>query len=115
MVEILHYERANRNKVIGYLDILVPINTPTNLIFRKIAHIQSGDRKWFNLPTFSRVKYDGTSDYLKYVQFQTEVYNGQLMESLSEKVKQFCEQQSIEEIVNMNFENTLRTTDELPF
>ena len=65
MVEVLHYETVNKNKTIGFVDIKVPILKPVCLIFRKIAHVQSGDRRWFNLASFSRDNPDGTPNYLR--------------------------------------------------
>lgn len=116
MVEILHYETANRNKIIGYVDIRVPVNSPTVLLFRRIAHVQSGDRKWFNLPTFSRDKADGAPNYLRYAEFETQPHNGQLLECLSEKVKAFCAAHGIEELQPMNFDEfPPQSMDELPF
>ncbi len=50
MVEIVNYEPVNKNKTIGYVDIKIPILKPTTLLFRRIAHLQSGDKKWFNFP-----------------------------------------------------------------
>lgn len=115
MVEILHYETANKNKVIGYVDIKVPINKPTILIFRRVAHIQSGDRRWFNLPSFQREKPDGIPEYFKYYEFETQVFNGQLTEGLSEKVKAFCIENKIAEVQNMDFDSMPTSMDELPF
>jgi hypothetical protein len=114
MIEILHYERANKNKIIGFVDIKFP--KWNNMIIRKIAHLQSGDRRWFNLPTFSREKLDGTPEYLKYWHFELEVHNGQLLEQLPALVKSFCEKHGIEEHAAVNFDAPLDTTaDELPF
>jgi hypothetical protein len=115
MVEILHYEIANKNKVIGYVDVRVPINKPTMIIFRKIAHIQSGDRRWFNFPSFQRTKSDGTSEYIKYYGFETQIFNGQLTEGLSEKVKAYCVENKIAEVQNMDFDSMPSSMDELPF
>lgn len=115
MVEILHYETANKNKVIGYVDIKVPINRPTILIFRRIAHIQSGDRRWFNLPNFQRTKPDGEAEYMKYYEFHTQVFNGQLTEGLNEHVKAYCHMNGIAEIQNMDFKSMPTSMDELPF
>lgn len=119
MVEILHYESANKNKTIGYVDVRVPILKPTVMIFRKIAHVQSGDRKWFNLPSFSREKSTGEPNYLKYCEFETQIYNGQLLEAMSEKVKEFCRINGIEEVEPMNFDafpkEMPKSMDELPF
>jgi len=116
MIEILHYEQANKNKVIGFADIKVPILQPVNFIFRKIAHLQNGERKWFNLPTFSRDKPDGSPNFMKYAQFETEVFNVQLMEALHERVKEFCQKNNIKEIEPLNFDNTsIISSDQLPF
>ena len=116
MVEILHYETANKNKTIGYADVRVPILKPTVMLFRKVAHIQSGDRRWFNLPSFSRSRQDGTDTYLKYAEFETQVFNSQLLEALSERVKEFCRMNGIEEVEPMNFsEFPPQSMDELPF
>lgn len=115
MVEILHYEPVNKNKTIGYADIRVQINKPTVLIFRKVAHIQSGDRRWFNLPNFSREKADGSPSYLKFCEFETQAYNNQLLECLPDKVKAYCMEHGIAEIESMDFDSSSGFKDELPF
>ncbi len=99
MIEVINYQRENRNKVIGYVDIKLW----DKIVVRRIAHLQSGDRRWFNLATFPRKKEDGTSDYKKYFEFSTEVHNSQLLDSLSEKVKEFCEKHNIPEIEPLSF------------
>lgn len=115
MIEILHYERANKNKVIGYVDFKVIISG-IGFIFRKISHLQSGDRKWFNIPSFSRDKSDGSPEYYRFWQFEQEVYNSQLLEKLTEKVKEYCLLNKIEETATLDFDsNILSNTDELPF
>lgn len=114
MIEVLHYETANKNKIIGFVDIKVTVNG-LNMIIRKIAHLQSGDRKWFNLPTFSRDKEDGTPQYFKYWQFDLEAHNGQLLEALDDKVKEYCATNNIKEIEPLNFHTPAANMDELPF
>lgn len=116
MVEIIHYEQANHNKTIGYVDIRVPILKPTVMIFRKIAHVQSGDRRWFNLSSFSREKQDGSKIYLKHAELEIQAYNTQLMESLNDKVKEFCKKNGIESLQPMNFEEfPTSSSHDLPF
>jgi hypothetical protein len=105
MVEITHYETANKNKAIGYVDIRVPIIKPTVLIFRKISHIQSGDRRWFNFPSFSRQDSSNEKIYHKFSQFETEAYNGQLLECLTQKVKDYCEEHGITQVEQMDFDS----------
>lgn len=116
MTEIIHYERCNKNKCIGYVDICVPITKPTNIVFRRIAHIQSGDRRWFNLPSFGREMPNGEMKFLKSFEFQTQVYNGQLMESLPEKVREYCAKNGIEDIAPMDFSTAvINSNDDMPF
>ena len=117
MVEVLYYEAANKNKTIGYVDVRVPILKPTVLIFRRISHIQSGDRRWFNLSTFSRDNPDGSPNYLKFCEFETQAYNSQLLESLSEKVKEYCAMNGIKELEPMNFNDfpASSSDEQLPF
>lgn len=118
MVEVIYYEQANKNKTIGYVDVRVPILKPTVMIFRKVAHVQSGDRRWFNLASFGREK-DGTTNYFKYVEFETQVYNTQMLEAMNAKVKEFCSKHGIEEVEPMNFDKfpdmPPSSMDELPF
>ena len=102
MIEVIHYERANKNKIIGYVDIRIP--KWNNMVIRKIAHLQSGDKRWFNLPTFQRIKKDQTVEYLKYWQFDSELHNFQIMECLPEKVKEYCQVHKIEEIKPLSFD-----------
>jgi hypothetical protein len=95
MVEILNYETIFKNKTIGYVDIKVPILKPTALIFRKISHVQNGGRRWFNLPTFLTSGKNEKPDYLKFVEFEIDAFNKQLLESLAYKVKEFRKKSSI--------------------
>lgn len=115
MVEILHYENANKNKTIGYVDIRVPIAKPTVLIFRKIAHLQSGDRRWFNLPSFSRDLESGAPNYHRYCEFETQVNNMSLLEGLTDKVKEFCKKNGIEAVQPLDFDTFPENLEELPF
>jgi hypothetical protein len=114
MVEVIHYETANKNKTIGYVDIRVPIMKPTVLVLRKIAHVQSGDRRWFNYPSFSR-EINGQPSFFKFFEFETQIYNGQLLESLSDNVKDYCKRNGIEGLEPMNFDTFPESTNELPF
>lgn len=114
MIEIIHYEKANKNKVIGYVDIRIP--KWNNMIIRKIAHLQSGERKWFNLPSFSRELPTGEPQYLKFFQFEAELHNDQILNLLHSKVNEYCEKNQIEQIQPLDFETSLSMSDiELPF
>ena len=111
MIEILRYERANKNKIIGYVDIKIP---KWGMIIRKIAHFQSGDKRWFNLPTFFRENKDGSPNYLRYWELEQQAHNGQLLESLHDKVKQYCLENKIAEIEPVDFSKPMVEAD-LPF
>lgn len=102
MIEILYYERANKKSIIGYVDIKASIKG-IPIIIRKIAHFQSGDKRWFNLPNLSRPNSEGKDKFLRYWQFETEIYNQQLLEGLDEKVKEYCSKYKIAEIIPLDF------------
>ena len=90
MVEVLHYEKSEKGKVIGYADLRVPILKPVVLILRKVAHLASGDKKWFNLASFKRQNSDGTDTYLKYAEFENKIFNSHLFEKLNAKIDEYC-------------------------
>lgn len=115
MVEIIHYETANKNKIIGYADIRVPISKPTVLIFRKIAHLQSGDRSWFNLPAFLREAQNRSQFYYKYCEFEAQDITRSLLESLGDKVKAYCKEHGIFPQKAEEVPMILESNDELPF
>lgn len=110
MIEILNYEKANKNKIIGYVDIRIP---KSGMIIRKIAHLQSDQKKWFNFPTFSKDQPDGKAKYYPYVQFELEAHNGQFFEILAEKVKEFCVKHDIKEPQPLDLTGTY--DGDLPF
>jgi hypothetical protein len=111
MIEVIHYERANKNKVIGYVDIKIP--KCFNMIIRKIAHLQNGDQRWFNLPSFTRDTIEGHHAYYKYWEFELACHTAQILEELPEKVKEYCLNNGIEESTPLEF--PAYTGDDLPF
>jgi hypothetical protein len=116
MIEILNYERVNKNKVIGYVDIILPPMQMPKTIIRRIAHLQNGGKKWFNLPSFSKDSSSGEVKYAKYWQFETEVHNGQMLEKLQDLVNKFCTENKIPEIETLNYKSTrVDFPDDLPF
>jgi hypothetical protein len=112
MVEILHYELVPnpRNKTIGYADIKVQITKPTEFILRRIAHVQSGERKWFSYPSFAREAL-GAPHYYKFFEFENQDFNKHLLSSLAEPVKNFCRQKEI----SLGYEETKSIDEPLPF
>ncbi len=116
MIEILNYERVSKNKVIGYADIKIPPMQTPSMIIRRIAHLQSGDRAWFNLPNFSRDKLTGEKEYLPFWQFELGPHNGQLLESLTKLVEKYCLDHKIAQIESLSFGGaSFDTNAELPF
>lgn len=114
MIEVIHYEKANKGSVIGYVDI--KINSMHNLIIRRINHIHSNGRSWFNLPSFLREKGDGKPDYLRYCEFESNIHTGQLLDKLSELVKEYCERNSIQSLELINFDvPPMDSNEDLPF
>lgn len=91
MVEILHYEEASKGKVIGYADVKISIMKPASIILRKLAHIQSNDKTWFNLPAFPRGKLDQNQEYYKYFEFENSTFNFELLNAVKGEIKEFLE------------------------
>lgn len=114
MIEVVHYEKVNKNKIIGYVDIRVSI-ADTFMYIRKISHLQSGEKRWFNLPSFSRDKEDGTPQYFRIWELEQQVHNMHLLDSLSDKVKEYCQKNNIKEVEPLNFSEPSNGSDEFPF
>jgi hypothetical protein len=116
MIEILAYEKANKNKVIGYVDIKI-IVSGLSMIIRKIAHFQNGSQEWFSLPVFSKGEFGQPLNYFKYWQFETEAHNNQLLESIRDKVKDFCQKNGIQATPALKFDEQVQVAvdAELPF
>ena len=114
MIEIINYERVNKNKIIGYVDIKLP--KWNSMIIRRIAHFQGdGGKRWFSLPSFGKEHPDGKVSYIKYWQFETEAHNGQLMEMIETKVKDYCQENKIAEIEPLNLDMPILNDDDCPF
>lgn len=97
MIEIINYETAEKNKVIGYVDIKVTITKPTTFIFRKIAHLASQDKKWMNYPSYPKEQVDGTQKYFRYAEFADQSLNTNFLNLLSDEVKKYLEKEQAEE------------------
>lgn len=112
MIEILHYEAANRGKTIGYVDVKLEMGK-ASLIFRRIPHLQSGERRWFNLPTFAKEE-NGMTKYLPYFQFAIELNNGAFLEKIAEMTQKYIDEHNIKLPQGLDFDDKLPETD-LPF
>jgi len=87
MIEILHYEKVKKNKVIGYVDIKLP---KLNIIVRKIAHLQDADKRWFNFASSPRETGKEKQEYFHYFEFVNPKHNIELFKALHEPVKKYC-------------------------
>ncbi len=114
MIEILHYEPVNKNKLIGYVDIRVAING-VSFIFRKINHLADGEKKWFNFPTFKRDVNDPKAEYLPFYELDKKIHGTQLLNALHDPVKEFCMKNKIEEIANLDLGKQVEDFGVLPF
>lgn len=86
MIEIINYVTANKNKTIGFVDVKLW----NKIIIRRIAHVQSGDKRWFTLPTFFNEESQKENKYERYFQFVLEAHNGEFLAKLPELVSKFC-------------------------
>lgn len=85
MIEVLSYERAEKNKLIGYVDVKIP---KAGLLIRRIAHFKNGEREWFSFPAYSIPKAEGGYNFIPYIQYESEVHKNEFFKQLSIKVKE---------------------------
>jgi|GEM_PF-4688325 hypothetical protein len=90
MIEVLKYEKATRNKVIGLVDVKIHLKN-IEMIVRGVAHLQSGEKEWFRLPTFSKPTRDGKWDYIRYWQLEDEESNEYLLKEIAKSVRGYLE------------------------
>ncbi len=111
MIEILHYEEANKGKVTGFVDVSVEIEKPVKIILRKVAIVANEGCKWYNLPNFKRGE-EPNHKYLKYFEFDRDDYNKNLMKSLADKVEEYISKNKV-----VNFQDAFKQVldDNLPF
>lgn len=104
MLEVINYERVtDKDSIIGYATIKLPRMVMPVTILRRIAHFQKGDRRWFNLPSFSVSTPQG-KEYPKFWEFESQTYNADLLEKLPELVKLYCHENKIPEIEPLSFD-----------
>jgi hypothetical protein len=100
MVEIIHFEKADKKSVKGYLDIKVPIVKPATLIIRKVGYLNNGNKKWFSLPSFTRNPQTEKPQYERYFEFDTPAFNNHLLDALHDKLKEYWAAHGITETQN---------------
>jgi len=111
MIEVLNYTPANKNKTIGFVDV----KFGKNIIIRRIAHVQSGEKRWFTLPTYFNETSSKDNKYERYFQFELEAHNGEFLSKLPELVNKFCMENKI--VQNPSLEESMKGFDdsECPF
>lgn len=117
MIEIIKYVPINKNKIIGYVDISIPAIQMPKTILRHIAHLQNGEKSWFNLPSFPQEKADGKMEYLRYWEFEHQAYNKQIMQAIEREVKKYLinSLNSTPTDDSTNPADYLSKSDDLPF
>lgn len=108
MIEILSYKPTNLGKKIGFVEIYVP---KFGMIFRHLAHLQSGNKRWINFPTFSEEE-GAKKHFNPYFSFKTEIHNSDFLEQVNEAVKKYCELNHISPPNPLDLSGNL---DECPF
>lgn len=104
MIEVIKYEKVNKNKVIGWVDVEIH---KSGMVIRRIAHLESGEKKWFNFPAYSIPKDSGEGyKFFPYIQFKKDAHNGEFFKLLHEKVAEYLEK---------NPENLSVASSEIPF
>ncbi len=91
MIEILSYTPVNQGKKIGYIEVYIP---KLGLIYRHLAHLQSGNKRWVNFPTYSEEN-DDKKSFHPYVEFHQQNHNSDFLDKVSEAVKIYCEERGI--------------------
>lgn len=81
MIEITHYEKSSRGKIVAFIDISIP---NWGIIIRRIVKVINNGKIWYNMPTFPKDLPDGRKVYSPYVQFTTN--NIIFLEKLTEAV-----------------------------
>lgn len=91
MIEILSYRPTNQGKKIGFIEVFVP---KLGIIFRHLVHLQSGDKRWVNFPTFSYE--DGEKKHFQaYMSFKQNTHNTEFLEQVNEELKKYMDKHKI--------------------
>jgi len=106
MIEVTNYKQFYKGKVIGYVDIRLP---NWGISFKRIAHLQNENKKWFNFANYYEEQPDGSKKYFPYISFDAEMNSTKFFEQLSEAVKTYCDKNKIKEQKAVNFD------EECPF
>lgn len=92
MLEILSYEPANQGKKIGYIEVYVP---KTGMVLRRIAHLQSADRRWLNYSTYCKELPNNQKIFLPYGEFMQKTHNAEFLECLHSELNKYIDKNNI--------------------
>lgn len=113
MLEVIHYERVNKDRTIGYVDIQF-VENGTPRIIRRIQHVQHGNKKWFAYSNFRRELPNGETVYLPFYEYGIKVHNTQILEGLSALVEEYCLKNKIAEVKPLDLSQPVKE-ERLPF
>lgn len=91
MIEILSYKPTNQGKKIGYIEVFIP---KLGIVYRHLAHLQSGDKRWVNFPTYSEEDHD-KKNFHPYVEFKQQTHNTDFLDQVHEALKVYCDKHKI--------------------
>ncbi len=93
-IEVLNYETFYKegSKIIGFVDIRLPKMHGWEI--NHISHMQNANKRWFNYSSYKKDTANGT-EYKPYGKFKEASYNEQLLELLSDPVKEYCARNGI--------------------
>lgn len=91
-VEILSYRPTNQGKKIGFIEVYIP---KLGIVYNHLAHLQSGEKRWINFPTYPRETIGDKKLFVPYVQFKQTTHNTYFLEQVNEALKHYCEQNKI--------------------
>lgn len=110
MIEIRDYKQVNQGKKIGFIEVYVP---KLGLVYRHLVHLQNGDKRWVNFPTFSYE--DGERKHFEpYASFEQNTHNAEFLDKVNEALKKYLEKHNIELPKPLDLSGG-RKADECPF
>ena len=90
MIEVIKYTPFQKGSIIGFVDIIY-----NGEIKRHIPHLQKGERKWFNYPSYQEED-AGEKIYLAYWEKLIPEENTKFFKELTDKVKDFLDKKPAE-------------------
>ncbi len=86
MLEVVEYKPFHKNTLQGFLTVRLK---SIGLEIKDVTHHRKGDDVWFNMPSKSYQKDDGSNGYRYLVKFTDQRYNDSFQAELRKLVKDF--------------------------